>query len=316
MVDRRVWLSIAGLTMLLGTSAPARQEQSADASAASVLAAAREALGGAAVLDTVKSLTANGSFNRTVNGRSNQSSIEFAFEAPYRFVSRDVRSTGGGPIPPFNITSRNGFDGDVKIHEIDAPGAPFPVVFPAELPKDPVALAALEARQLAGPKQTFVKFFLPLFVDSPAAFPLRFTHVGQEDVDGAPADVIQARGPDDFVLKLFVDVKTRLPVLLTWMAKPLVTWSSSSLMTVPGRGGPPVAPPPPDFPPGDPAAGLALVEYRMSISHYQISNGLNWPRRFTVRVAGRVQEETRISRYRINPTIPASTFRTTNRDRR
>ena len=53
--------------------------------------------------------------------------------------------------------------------------------------------------------------------------PLEFKYAGQAEAPDGKADVLEVQGPDGFTAKLFVDGKTHLPLMLTWMDKePLV----------------------------------------------------------------------------------------------
>jgi hypothetical protein len=62
------------------------------------------------------------------------------------------------------------------------------------------------------------------------------------------------------------------------------------------------------LPQGDPTAGLPLIEYQLSLTDYRTDNGLTWPRRLTLVANGKSIEETRVSKYEINPKIKASVF--------
>ena len=130
--------------------------------------------------------------------------------------------------------------------------------------------------------------------------------------------------------------------MLTWKEKPIVVARQSEIVAVQrsavvavpasgktGAGTPPAAaipavPPPPaqadrsvppgtvlidGFPAGDPTVGLPLVEHSLSLTEYRVADGLNWPHRFVERVEGKVLEDLRLGKFKLNPRIPESKFK-------
>jgi hypothetical protein len=95
-----------------------------------------------------------------------------------------------------------------------------------------------------------------------------------------------------------------------WRAKPIVTYTSSGTMAM--RPGDPssargVAMPPPP-PSGDPAAGLADVDWELTFGDYRASNGLTWPHRFTTAFDGKTWEDVHLGDFKINPKIDPKIF--------
>jgi hypothetical protein len=218
------------------------------------------------------------------------------------------RSMAMGPMGTVERTETDGLNGADPIDEIVAPGAPFPVVIPGPAPTTPEAIAAAKARRVDAKRRMFVELTLPMFAASFSASPLTFTLTGRVTLPGGPADEIEVRGENGLTWRLALDVSSHLPVRLSWMAMPIVTMSTSSTVTV--RGGqvsPPTRPPP--FPSGDPTAGLAPVEWQMTIADYRVADGVNWPHRLTTSVAGNTHEDLRLGRYRLNPKIDLRIFR-------
>jgi hypothetical protein len=285
--------------------------------AAKILTDARQALGGDSALTAVQTITVIGSLARTVGNHTSDNSLEIAWELPDKFVRTERRTEGsGGPLPSWTITTRDGFAGDVPIHESLAPDAPFPVEISVNPPpQTPADIAADLKKRLSNQRHAFSQYALVLFAASPVVHPVTLTPVGQRPVGNSTADVIDARGPDNRVVRLYVDVKTHLPVMLTWMARPVVVTSSGTTMTaVAVRGGQsmPVTRPemaPIALPAGDPTAGMPDVEHQMTISDYKVDNGLNWPHRFVDRVNGKVFEDVRLGKFKVNGKINPSAFR-------
>jgi hypothetical protein len=297
----------ATLGLLASSASPARQ--SSDASA--ILVAARAAMGGDAALDAITTLTINGSWTEDLPPMPLSKSIDVSYQAPDRFLRVARRSMSAGPPGTMGqtvvITDYSGFNGDTPIHDIQAPGAPFPVWIPAgPEPVTPAEIDAANARTLRIAKMFCVRLMLPLFAASPHASPLTFVFEGQAPAGSGTADVIAASGGDG-EWKLFIDTVSRLPVKLTWQAHPILTFSTSSTVATNQRGE--VISQSPRHPAQPPnVAGLPLVEWATTISDYKKVDGLLWPHRMTTTVDGRKHEEMRFRRFRLNPDINPRTF--------
>jgi hypothetical protein len=283
--------------------------QSADPS--SVLASIRQALGGGAALDAVRSFTVEGRLTRNLGTMQAESDLEVFYEAPDKFVRVERLSPRGGPID-YVVTTRNGFSGDGYIHESDSTG-PFPTQMPGP-PRSPAETVALQGQRLAGQRQEAIRYLLPMFGTGVPGHSLTFGAVSPEVVDSRPALSVEARTPEGFIFRLLVDAVTYQPVELRWLAKPMVVVTTSTRVVVgpsgPGGTNMPMPPSlPPTLLPTNPTAGMADVEYRMAIGGYRMAGGLTWPSRFTTTAGGKRVDEIRLKEFKINPSIKASTFR-------
>ncbi|HET7697061.1 MAG TPA: hypothetical protein VFK57_15220 [Vicinamibacterales bacterium] len=319
-------LGLAGL--------PPAEAQTKDA--ASVIAAARQALGGEKKLAAVKSFTAQGR-TRQVRGE-NLVPIEFEIfvELPDKYLRKDeIPAQESGP-------TASGFAGDDLLVD------PLP---PAPMP-DPARKARVT--QL---KQDFARLALGMFAGSFPSYPLTFTYVGQAEAPQGKADVVDAKGPDNFTLRYFINSETHLPIMVTWQqpappargggpgrgpggAGPAAPPGS----TAPGtRGAPPAAgsgapagappagaPPAGAAPAGRPPAGTAPTgappagaapqgapgaapgaprpEFRMYFAEYREVDGLQLPFRIRRATGTETTEETTFDRYRINAKIDPRRF--------
>ena len=68
-----------------------------------------------------------------------------------------------------------------------------------------------------GVRQDFGRLTLGMFAGSFSSAPLTFSYVGQDEMPQGKADVIDARGPDNFVVRLFIDSTSRLPIMVSWV---------------------------------------------------------------------------------------------------
>ena len=244
-------------------STPAAQAPLRDA--ATVLAEAREALGGEKRLSAVKNFVVTGR-TRQVRG-DNLVPIEFeiAAELPDKYVRKDeIPAQESGP-------TSTGFNGDELI-QLPVPATPTgpPGMAPGAgraagpaTPPSPEQLEAARKTRVASVKQDFVRLTLGMFAGSFSSYPLTFTYVGQAEAPQGKADVVEGKAPN-FTVRLFVNSQTHLPIMVSWQApgRPAGparggTPSAGPVPAPPGRGTP--APLPPGAQPpgaGAPPAGV------------------------------------------------------------
>lgn len=342
---------IIGAAILAGALAGKAQTPPTPSSgeAAAILGAAREALGGDKRLSSVKTLFANGR-TRQVQG-DNLVPIEFDIniELPDKYVRTDeIPARESGP------TSR-GFNGEGLIQ--------FPEAAPSRAggaggargatgaegatgatgaagatgaTGAPGATGATSARSGApGPpanptipvKQDFARLTLGMFAASFSSYPLTFGYAGQAEAPEGKADVIDIKGDGNFSARLFVDSKTRLPLMLSWTTPP------NMVAVVVGQQ------PPANMPPGSVAfetpappsssatpeqkkqfeedalaarkkamASAKPTENRIYYADYRDVDGMKFPFRIRRAVGTTTTEETTFDRFRVNPKIDPRKF--------
>jgi len=265
-----------------------------------ILAKAREALGGEKKLAAVKSFTATGR-TRQVRG-DNLVPIEFEIfvELPDKYLRKDEipaqesGPTASGfngeewlqdpppPAPPAAATppaaARPGAAPPAGAAPAGAPPAGAPTAAapgaagaPAGRGPDPrVPPAGMAgpprnpgAARVATLKQDFTRLTLGMFASSFPSYPLTFTYVGEAEAPQGKAEVLDAKGPNNFTIRLFINKETNLPIMVSWTPPAPAGRGMPPGM---GRGGPapgapgaPGAPTPPAAPPagerGGPPAG-------------------------------------------------------------
>ena len=319
--------------------------------AAAILSAARDALGGDARISSLKTVVANGR-TRQVQG-DNLVPIEFeiSIELPDKYVRTDeIPARESGP-------NSRGFNGDGLIQVGDAPGGgrrgggppagaqPPPAARAGGAPTAAGAppAGAAPAREGGGDrgrgpggappnptipvKQDFVKLTLGMFATSFSSYPLSFGYVGQAEAPEGKADVLDVKGAGNFSARLFIDSKTRLPLMLSWTTPP------NLVPVVPG-GKPPENMQPGSVtfetpvPPGATATpeerkqfeqdALAArekamksakpTENRIYYADYRDVNGHKFPFRIRRAVGATTVEETVFDRFRLNPKIDPRRF--------
>jgi len=264
-------LGTLAITAALAAAAVTLHGQTTDP--ASVLTAARDALGGDAKLSAIKSFVATGR-TRQVRG-NNLVPIEFEIscELPDKFVRHDEMPAQD--LDPTTI----GFNGDTLIQD-PAPGAGRgSAAAPGDGrgrggpggrggPPDP-------AQRLANVKQDFARLMLGVFAASFPSYPVTFRYGGVAEAPEGQADVVDVAGAANFSARLVVQRSTHLPVMLMWR--------------VPGQPSP--------------------VEHRLYYSDYRdAGGGIKWPFRLKRAIAGDTVEETTFDRVRVNVKIDPNKF--------
>ncbi|HEX9368997.1 MAG TPA: hypothetical protein VF921_20375 [Vicinamibacterales bacterium] len=330
---------------------------------APVLAAARQALGGEKKLSAIKSFTATGR-TRQVRG-DNLVPIEFEIfvELPDKYLRKDeIPAQESAP-------TASGFNGEEWLQDPPPPPAP-PAVLPAAAPGAAAAqpgAAGAPGRGPAGPagqnpagptgpsgpprnpaavrvatlKQDFTRLTLGMFASSFAAYPLTFTYVGEAEAPQGKADVLEAKGPNNFTIRFFVNKETHLPIMVSWVppvapARPPMgpgagRGTGAPSAATPGeRGAPPATPPaaapvagrgaPPAGERGAPAgqaapgpagarpAPSAPVENRLYFADYRDVDGVQFPFRLRRAVGADTIEETTFDRFKVNAKIDPKKF--------
>lgn len=228
--------------------------------AATVLAEAREALGGEKRLSAVKNFVVTGR-TRQVRG-DNLVPIEFeiAVELPDKYVRKDeIPAQESGP-------TSTGFNGDELI-QLPVPTGPTPPAGAGRAggpatPPSPAQLDAARKGRVATVKEDFVRLTLGMFAASFSSYPLTFKYVGQAEAPQGKADVIEAKAAPNFTVRVFVNSQTHLPIMVSWQAP-------ARPAGPPRGGGPPSLPPgasagqgPPATTPGPPGAAAPAAPGR------------------------------------------------------
>jgi hypothetical protein len=308
----------------------------AQGDAAKVMADMRQALGGDKKLAAVKSLTAVGKNDRAMGERSITGDYEMALEVPHRFLTKQVMAQ----TPMGNVSLTVGFNGPSLIQDTEMPQAPggavrMFVAGGAGPNASPEEQKAADAKMMATQKQEFARMALGIFGDSTPAFPLQYSYGGVAESPDGKADIINVKGEGDFAGKLFVDQKSHLPLMYSWMAKEPVNMVQSTRSGGPGGGGGGQVM---TFGPGGGGragganmaggsqeerdkmmkdlqdqmkaaeANRKTVEFRVYYGNYQDVDGLKLPHSFQQSIAGNAASEITIEKYKVNPKIDPKRF--------
>ncbi len=322
-------VAFSGATAL-GTSGPAIGSAAQSKDPAAILAAARQALGGDAKLSAVKSFTATGR-TRQVRG-DNLVPIEFEIfvELPDKYLRKDeVPAQESGP-------TATGFNGEEFLQDPPPAAPPTPPGGGGAAAPNPAVLEAARKARATTVKQDFARLTLGMFAASFSAYPLTFTYVGEAEAPQGKADVIDAKGPNNFTLRLFVNQQNHLPIMVSWQgpapgrgrgpgpgmpggAPPPGAGRGAAPAGAPGdRGTPPAgaapagdrgaAPGGRGMPPGGGPAGTPPPENRLYFADYRDVDGMQFPFRMRRAVGPDTVEETTFDRFRVNAKIDSKRF--------
>lgn len=126
----------------------------------------------------------------------------------------------------------------------------------------------------AARKQSFVRmsalYMLALTLSTPATFPMTYDYAGQVESPGGMADAIEGKGPNGFVVHLFIDSKTHIPVMLNYLN------------------------------------GAQNVQ--MWLKDYKPEEGIRFPHALTWIINGNLTEEFQAQRFKINPKFSPAKF--------
>lgn len=308
--------------------------------AAQVMADMRQALGGDKKLAAVKTLSAVGKNDRAMGERSLTGEYEMGLEVPDRFFTKQAMAQ----TPLGNVVLTIGFNGNALIQDTEVPqaagGGGMRMVFGggASPNASPEEQKAGDARMISQQKQEFARMALGIFGNSTPAFPLTFTHGGVAESPDGKADIITVKGEGDFAGKLFIDQKSHLPLMFSWMAKEPVNNISTTGRGASAGGGTQVT----TFGGGGASGGRVggnmsggagtseaerdkmmkdlqeqmktaeanrkIVEFRVYYSDYKDVDGLTLPHSFQQSVAGKASTEITIEKYKVNPKIDPKRF--------
>jgi hypothetical protein len=290
-----------------------------------IISEARAALGGEERLAGLKTFSATGQSTRVVGERATPAAdIEITFELPDKFIRKDPMGPGGGVI------RTSGFNGDRLIEAMDTPpNMAGRVIFrtgPGGMPgmeQTPEQKAESDRRLLLQARHEFARLGLGMLLSSPA-YPLEFSYVGQAEAPEGTADVLEVTGEGGFTARLFIDSASRLPLMLSWMAREPLTMMGMAGSQGPGggavtmRGGGGGAPATPEErekmlkemqeKAKEAEARLRIVEYRIFYGDYREVSGILVPFRIQRSVDGKPMEELAFDRVRINSKMDPRKF--------
>jgi hypothetical protein len=294
------------LTLLLFSLLSVPHVPADDQRAQEILKHAREAIGGEERLQKIEALHINGQYRRVFGDRQMGGDREISIALPNKYLVEDSMNPGGLSTALINTRGLNGDHawsgssggGGAMIFRMAGPGG------------QQATPEQIEAGLRRIYQAEFTRYLLAMMLEPPASVALNYTYVGESDVEGEAAQVIDMTGADKFSVRVFFDKKTYLPVLLGYRGpKPRIV-----TMTRPAGGG---------HKPEDVNKAREEAEKKMSeegpqapeevdfyirLSDHRKVDGVMLPFKWTFLTESEVSEEFEISKYQVNPQFKADKF--------
>jgi hypothetical protein len=318
---RRV-ISTAAIVMcvsLISNSPLAAQDR-----VATIVSAARKALGGEDKIAGLKTLTAEGPFRRSLGPRDMEGTVTVTIARPDKMKRVEEMQIGGmvgGPMIERTSVlagttswedsqNRGGMGGGgMRIMIADGPrGGPGGA--------GPTPEQQNEARVRRMRVQMY-RLTAALIVDAGTPW----VDAGIAESPDGKADILETKEETGRTLRVFIDQTTHLPLMVQYQdPKPMIMTQGGP---GPGRGGPGMPPPP-----GAPGAGgpppnpeemqrrVAEMQrnpppmgtYAMSLSDYKKVDGIMLPHKIETSLDGEPNEEWTIEKYKVNPQVKADVW--------
>jgi hypothetical protein len=287
---------VAALTSMRPFEAPASRDltqgtHDAAARAASILAGARQALGGDEKLRSVKTLQASGDVRRSMGDMQLEGELELFLEAPDKLRRNEsIGMPGGGTMVRTEVlnglevwddsSQRGGMGGHVMI--MRGPGG-------REMSEDQMKEMRRRTR-----RADLARYMLAWLLTTDATV----THAGVAEAQDGKADVLEVTPAEGPAMRLFVDQKTRMPLMVTWQGP-------QPRIMVRRPGGSP--PSPDDVTPG-PEGTPPQATFELRFEDYREVDGVLLPHHISRGVNGSVNEEWTVKSYKVNATFKNGTF--------
>ena len=303
----------------------AGQAQDSAAKAATILAESRKALGGDDKIAAIKTLEIKGTARRGAGDVNIEGDMTIVMERPGKYLRKEQILLGNGGIDI--VEGLNGaeswdeqkfsggmnFDdgGDGGRRGGGPRGGGAPGQAPGATPDDAAKQAALAARQAEVARIVLALF---LTTDQPVK------HTGTAVTPQMTAEVLEMTSPDGGAVRLIVDSKSYMPLMLQWTGvaqDPIAALAARAGFRGRGRGGRG------GFFGGrqgqqQPQQAAKVVSadelakptaLRMYLQDYKTVNGIKLPHLLVRGTGDQITEEWEIKSYKINPNLKADTFK-------
>src|SRR5215213_1267960 len=273
-----------------------------DARAQEILKQARQAIGGDEQLQKIQGLQINGQYRRVFGDRQMAGDREISILLPNKYLVEDATNAGGLSTAMINTRALNGdksWSGNSG-----GGGMLFRMVGPGGQQVSPEQMEEMQRRIFTA---EFSRYLLAMILTPPPSLAVEYKYAGESDVEDTQADVLDVNGPDNFAVRVFLDKKSHMPLLLSYRGpKPRVmtmTRQAGSREDLAKareeaekkmRAEAPAAP--------------EEVEFYIRLTDHKKVGGLMLPHKLTFLTENEVSEEFEISKYQLNPQFKADRF--------
>ena len=298
---------------------------------AGIIADIRRALGGEDKIASLKTLSAEGPFRRTMGARDMEGTLTVTLARPDKMHRLEEMQMGGmvnGPVIERTMVlngatswedsqNRGGMGGGMRIM-IAGPGQG-----PGGGQMTPEQVNEARTRRM---RVQMYRLTAALLADAGTPW----VDAGVAESPDGKADILEVKEETGRTLRLFIDQATKLPLMVQYQdPRPMVMINNNREPG--GARGPGMPPPPPPPPGGTPSAGgpplpppapmspeemekrmeeirrnpPPLGTYALHLSDFKKVDGIVLPHKIETSLDGEPNEEWTIERYKVNPSIKA-----------
>lgn len=257
---------------------------------------ARAAMGGEK-LESLKSLSATGSYRRVMGEREMAGELEFDMMLPDKFLKTEILS----PMPGVEITRYDALNGDQAWMDSKQGGGGGGMMIMRRPGGDTPQGHASQQQAI---RAEFARLLLGWMLTTPASFPVEFSYVGEAEAPDGIAFALDVKGPNNFAARLFLDQKTYRPLMLSYKGR-------APRMAFNQVGGPASSREEIEQRVKEAEAAMAAapeVEMQITFSDYREVSGVQFPHHVTRAIDGKVTEEWEMKKFKLNPTIKPDKF--------
>ena len=289
---QRVIVYLMSLLMTIGSFVA---RAAGDTKAERFLALARAALGGEKNLSKVQGLTATGTYQRTMADRQLSGEITIDLQLPDKIL----RTESMNPMGDMTVVTEQGLNDEKLLRNQRSVNAPPGAVI--RMGAAPTGDA--EAQAIRNARADFARTAVAFLLTSPASMPLEYSYGGEAESDDGKADVVEAKGPGSFAVRIFLDKKTHRPLMLSYRGV-------APRMVIQTQQGPPPAD-------GAHAAGAdhasdmpvpQAVDIMLFLDDYKSVDGVMLPHHLSRSIDGKPTEDMTFKTIKLNPAFKPDTF--------
>src|SRR5829696_795352 len=183
-----------------------------NARAQEILKQARQAIGGDEQLQKIQGLQVNGQYRRVFGDRQMGGDREISILLPNNYLVEDATNAGGLSTAMINTRALNGgkaWSGNSG----GGGGMVFRMSGPGGQQMSPEQMEAMQRRIFSA---EFSRYLLAMILTPPPSLAVEYKYAGESDVEDVQADVIDVTAADNFSVRIFLDKKTHIPLLLSY----------------------------------------------------------------------------------------------------
>lgn len=254
----------------------------ADDKAQAVIKQVRAAIGGDSKIDAVTSLEMSGKVSRRLGDKTVTNDITLSVLLPDKF--KRVEASSGGTFEYTRTVAMDGDEGWVDFSSPNGFGPKGPYLKSSGGKGDTDAQKA----QVDAVRVDFARILIGLLLTAPAAYTVEFKYAGEAQMDKTVVDLLDATGPGQFAIRLFIDKQTHHPVLMTYDAQVLIGGAGAGEKA---------------------SAKPELQKVQVLLADYRPEEGILLPHQITRATSGQTFEDLLIAKYKINPPLKPQSFR-------